>query len=65
MEQDGKLIDFGFTPTSKDDLNKFLVLRLKKNQVYQFTSIGEDGQPEKSWDVDTGNENEVQIKLEL
>jgi hypothetical protein len=56
-----KQLDFGYTPLSTDDLNKFLKFRLKKDRTYRLEFAGADGQT-KSKTIDTGN-LEGEIKL--
>jgi hypothetical protein len=47
-------IDFGYTPLSTDDLNKFLKFKLKKDKTYRLEFAGADGQP-KSEMLDTSD----------
>jgi len=41
--QGEKEIDFGFTPSSKDDLNKYLKFKLEKNTNYRFEFTDAEG----------------------
>ncbi len=40
---DDDVVDFGYTPGPRDDLNRFLVFKLKKNTDYVFAFEGDDG----------------------
>lgn len=52
---DDEVVDFGYTPGPQDDLNRFLVLNLKKNTKYVFSFEGIDGEL-KFVDYFTGDE---------
>jgi hypothetical protein len=41
--QEGKQIDFGFSPSSTDDMNKYLVFRVKKNSKYKLEYFAPNG----------------------
>ena len=57
-----KQVDFGFTPLSTDDLNKFLKFRLKKNTAYHLEFAGANGETKKQT-LETGDKSEEVIKL--
>lgn len=42
VRKDDKNVDFGYTPSPTDDLNRFLIFKLKKNTSYTFVYIGAD-----------------------
>jgi hypothetical protein len=41
---DDSTVDFGYTPGPRDDLNRFLVLKLKKETDYEFAVEGNNGE---------------------
>lgn len=43
LEQDGKILDFGYSPSSIDDLNKFLKFKVNKNSAYQIVFLDSKG----------------------
>jgi hypothetical protein len=57
-----KKVTFGFTPMPTDDLNKFLIFKLKKNVDYRFEYIDADGN-EKSETIGFSNESDKIVKL--
>lgn len=61
---DAEVVDFGYTPGPQDDLNRFLVLKLKKNTKYVFSFEGIDGEM-KFVDYYTGDECGEVLKWEL
>jgi len=61
----GKQVDFGYTPSPTDDLNRYLIFKLKKNTNYTFSTVGETGQFEKSWAIITGKKNEQMVRLNM
>ncbi|WP_299580826.1 transglutaminase-like domain-containing protein [uncultured Sunxiuqinia sp.] len=59
--QGDKNIDFGYSPSTIDDLNKFLKFKLKKNSAYTIRyADGKGGQLEEN--IETGNQAEL-VKL--
>lgn len=64
-ESNGEQADFGFSPSPTDDLNKFLILRLKKSQSYTLTAFDADGQPLKTWSITTDDRGEMEVKLAM
>lgn len=59
-----KKADFGFTPGPKDDLNRFLKLRLKKNYNYFFVTES-SGREVKKEKIMTSDKDDVIIRLFL
>jgi hypothetical protein len=55
-------IDFGYTPGPRDDLNRFLVFRLKKNTMYDFV-IGDNYSESKTVSYYTGEMNNEVLRL--
>lgn len=48
IEKDGKELDFGFSPSPIDDLNKFLKFKVTKNSTYQFVYLDSNGKEKHS-----------------
>ncbi|WP_026713896.1 transglutaminase-like domain-containing protein [Flavobacterium daejeonense] len=46
--QEGKELDFGFSPSPIDDLNKFLKFKVTKNNTYQFVYLDNNGKEKRS-----------------
>jgi len=63
--QDGKLIDFGYTPGEKDDLNKFLRIRLKKNSEYELRIYNSSMEPVMSRMISTSEEELTTFRIFL
>lgn len=59
--QEGKELDFGFSPSPIDDLNKFLKFKVTKNTTYQFVYL-DSNRKEKHSDV-TVKDNEELFNL--
>ena len=57
-----KKVVFGYTPTSTDDLNKFLKFKLKKNVKYRFEFVDTKGN-EKSKIIEFNNNLDKVLKL--
>jgi hypothetical protein len=57
-------INFGYTPAPTEDLNRYLVFRLKKETSYTLVFENAEGQP-KEVEVCTSDENEQYITLYL
>lgn len=64
LKQEGKEIDFGFSPSPTDDMNKFLVFRVKRNQDYQLEFTGENGDT-KTFSLHTSADPEMNQSLYL
>lgn len=64
LMQNGKEVDFGFSPSPTDDMNKFLVFRVKRNQDYQLDFAGQSGEM-KSTKIRTSGEPEMNQALYL
>jgi len=60
--ENSQTIDFGFSPSSKDDLNQFLSFRLKKGATYQFEYLGKDGKLVQKT-ITTGDKEEELLSL--
>lgn len=43
VSKDGKKVNWGYTPSPVDDLNKFLKFKLQKNTDYTFSFLSEEG----------------------
>ncbi|MNY04857.1 hypothetical protein D3C86_1375590 [compost metagenome] len=61
LKQQDKEINFGFSPSSTDDLNKFLKFRVKKNAQYQVIYTDTKGYT-KNTDIAVGDKEEL-VKL--
>lgn len=57
-----KKIDFGYTPTPTDDLNKFLKFKLEKNISYRFEFVDKEGN-EKSEIIEITDDSNKILKL--
>ncbi|MCF6331668.1 MAG: transglutaminase-like domain-containing protein [Draconibacterium sp.] len=57
-----KKVVFGFTPMPTDDLNKFLIFKLKKNVSYRFEFPDAEGN-KKSETIEFGNDPDKIVKL--
>ncbi|MFV0378197.1 MAG: transglutaminase-like domain-containing protein, partial [Mangrovibacterium sp.] len=64
LVQNGQEVDFGFSPSPTDDMNKYLVFRVKRNQDYQLGFTRENGET-KSTSIRTSNEPEMNQALYL
>lgn len=64
LMQNGKEVDFGFSPAPTDDMNKYLVFRVKRNQDYQLAFAGENGEV-KTTKIQTSGEPEMNQALYL
>ncbi|WP_120275725.1 transglutaminase domain-containing protein [Mangrovibacterium diazotrophicum] len=64
LMQDGKEVDFGFSPSPTDDMNKYLVFRVKRNQDYQLAFASENGEV-KTTKIQTSGEPEMNQALYL
>ena len=60
--QNGEKVDFGFSPSSTDDLNRLLPFRLKKATSYQFEYKGKNGEL-KNKTITTGDNDEEILRL--
>jgi len=63
--ENGKVIDFGYSPRATDDMNRFLNLKLKKNTKYEVVVSHANENIKKSFDITTGKEIEDEFKLIL
>jgi hypothetical protein len=63
VRADGQEVTFGFTPSPTDDLNRYLVLKLKKGQPYTFAIFGDDGKIEREVERTTSSEPHQIIRL--
>lgn len=61
LKQQNKEVNFGFSPSQTDDLNKFLKFRVKKNAQYQIIYTDTKGAT-KNTDIAIGDKEEL-IKL--
>lgn len=58
IKQDGKELDFGYSPSSIDDLNKFLKFKVTKNNSYNLVYLDSKGK-EKHTDITVKEEEEL------
>jgi len=64
-ERNGQQVDFGFTPSPTDDLNKYLIFRLKINQTYTLSAWSDDGLILKTWPLNTDDGSSTEVRLEI
>ncbi|NQU51499.1 MAG: transglutaminase domain-containing protein [Bacteroidetes bacterium] len=57
-----KKVVFGFTPMPTDDLNKYLIFKLKRNITYRFAFTDSEGN-EKSETIEFGADSDKVLKL--
>ncbi|GAA3626071.1 transglutaminase-like domain-containing protein [Flavivirga jejuensis] len=60
-----KRINFGYSPSATDDMNKFLKLKLKRNSDYKVTVSHSKNNVEQSFSIKTGNTSFDEFKLIL
>ncbi|MFA9188273.1 transglutaminase-like domain-containing protein [Flavobacterium sp. FBOR7N2.3] len=58
IEQEGKELDFGYSPSPIDDLNKFLKFKVTKNNSYKLVYLDSKGK-EKHTDITVKGEEEL------
>jgi len=58
---EGEVVDFGYSPSTIDDLNRFLKFKLKKNTSYTFRFSDGDGNTLET-EIETGEQAEL-VKL--
>ncbi|MEJ2113832.1 MAG: transglutaminase-like domain-containing protein, partial [Flavobacteriaceae bacterium] len=63
--KDNQIVDFGYSPTSTDDMNKFLNFKLLKNTDYKIVVSNSKHNLEKSFEVVTKDNDIQEIKLVL
>lgn len=61
LVKDGKQTDFGFSPSPTDDLNKFLVFKVKKNSKYTLEFAAQD--KTISTEIQTTSDGEMTQRL--
>lgn len=61
LEEEGKQIDFGYSPSPIDDLNKFLKFKVSKNKSYQLLYVDNKGKEKQA--VITVKDKEELFKL--
>ena len=64
VKEAGKVVDFGFTPGPTDDFNKFLKIKLKKNDRYVL-QIETQGHEPITKEINSGGQNDAIITLLL
>ncbi len=62
--KDGEQVDFGFSPSPTDDMNKYLVFRLKKNSKYTLQYFSAEGKLVVK-EIKTTDESEITHRLYL
>jgi len=62
VTQNGEPVDFGFSPSPTDDLNRLLPFRLKKETTYQFEYMGKDSTLVKKT-LTTGTSDQEMLRL--
>ena len=64
VRQNGEDVDFGYTPSPTDDLNRFLIFKLEKNCDYAFVYEGADGSQIEATKTTSDSDDQL-IKLYL
>ena len=62
---DDKKVDFGYSPSPTDDMNKFLKLKLKKNTSYKAVVSNLKQNIEQTFNINTGDNSEEEFKFVL
>lgn len=62
---DDKKIDFGYSPSPTDDMNKYLKLKLNKNTNYKVVVSHVKNPVEQTFDISTGENPQEEFKLIL
>ena len=48
LKQNNKEVDFGFSPSAIEDLNKFLKFKVKKNSIFQLDYTDSKGEKKQT-----------------
>ncbi|WP_297085643.1 transglutaminase-like domain-containing protein [uncultured Draconibacterium sp.] len=62
---DDKRSDFGYSPATTDDMNRFLQFKLKKNTAYRFVVTHPEEKINEEFSIATKNQNSQDIQLVL